>query len=135
MKFKDKLRLQRDKVGISQEKLAEIAGVTRGSIANYEQGASYPKNRDVYNKLADFFGVDVNYFLTEDEDEIFLAAAMERFGKEGLNKAEVLLKETAALFAGGDLSERDKLAFQREMQAIFLDSMERASLKKGKPKE
>ena len=127
MKFRDKLRFQREKKGISQEKLAEIAGVTRGSIANYEQGVSYPKNRDVYRKLSDFFCVDINYFLTEDEDEIFLAAAMERFGKEGLGKAEVLLRETAALFAGGDLSEKDKIAFQREMQAIFLDSMERDS--------
>jgi len=131
MKFKEKLRLQREKKGISQTGLAEIAGVTRGSIANYEQGISYPKNRDVYTKLADYFGVDVNYFLTEDEDEIFLAAAVERFGKEGLSKAEVLLKETAALFAGGDLSEKDRITFQREMQDIFLDSMERASGNKG----
>lgn len=125
MKFRDKLRLQRGKIGISQDKLADIVGVTRGSIANYEQGVSYPKNREVYRKLADFFHVDINYFLTEDEDEIFLAAAMERFGKEGLNRAEVLLKETAALFAGGELSDKDKIAFQREMQAIFLDSMDR----------
>ena len=125
MRFKDKLRLQRGKKRISQEKLAEIVGVTRGSIANYELGVSYPKNRDVYRKLADFFNVDINYFLTEDEDEIFLAVAMERFGKEGLNKAEILLRQTAALFAGGDLSEKDKIAFQREMTAIFLDSMER----------
>jgi len=127
MKFKEKLRLQRDKKGISQAALAEVVGVTRGSIANYEQGTSYPKNREIYTKLADYFGMDVNYFLTEDEDEIFLAVAMERFGKKGLSKAEVLLKETAALFAGGDLSERDRITFQREMQYIFLDSMERAS--------
>jgi len=126
MKFKDKIRLQREKAGISQAALAEIAGVTRGSIANYEQAISHPKNREVYTKLANFFDVDINYFLTEDEDEIFLAAAMERFGNEGLSKAEVLLKETAALFAGGELSEKDRIAFQREMQSIFFDSMERA---------
>jgi len=129
MKFREKLRLQRDKVGVSQEKLAEAIGTTRGSIANYEQGISYPKRREVYAKLAKYFGVDVNYFLTEDEDEIFLAVAMERFGGEGLSKADVLLKETAVLFAGGELSESDKIAFQREMQSIFLDSMERASKK------
>ena len=125
MKFKQKLRLMRERAGISQEKLAEIAGVTRGSIANYEGGVSYPKNREVYSRLADYFDVDVNYLLTEDE--LFLAAASGRYGKEGLDKAEVLLQETAALFAGGELSDKDKISFQREMQAIFLDSMERAS--------
>ena len=128
MKFKDKLRLQRQKKGISQEKLAEVVGVTRGSIANYERGSFYPKDRGLYSKFADYFGVNVNYFLTEDEsgeEQMFLEAARERFGDEGLNKAQVLLKETAALFAGGGLSEMDKIAFQREMQAIFLDSMER----------
>ena len=124
MKFKQKLRLMREKAGISQRKLAEIVGVTRGSIANYEGGVSYPKNREIYARLAEFFDVDTNYFLTEDE--MFLAATSGRFGKEGLDKAEILLQETSVLFAGGELSEKDKIAFQREMQAIFLDSMERA---------
>jgi len=127
MKFKQKLRLMRERVGVSQEKLAEAVGVTRGSIANYEGGVSYPKNREVYTRLAEYFDVDINYFLAEDE--MFLTVAAERFGKEGFNKAEILLQETSALFAGGELSEKDKIAFQREMQAIFLDSMERTSAK------
>jgi len=125
MKFKQKLRLMRERTGISQEKLAEVVGVSRGSIANYEGGVSYPKNREVYSKLAEYFDVDINYFLTEDE--MFLMDASGRFGKEGLGKAEILLQETSVLFAGGELSDKDKIAFQREMQAIFLDSMERAS--------
>ena len=125
MKFKQKLRLMRERAGISQEKLAEVVGVTRGSIANYERGVSYPKNREVYSRLSEYFDVDINYFLAEDE--MFLLAAAGRFGEEGLGKAELLLQETSALFAGGELSEKDKIAFQREMQAIFLDSMERAN--------
>ena len=123
MKFRQKLRLMRERAGISQEKLAAVVGVTRGSIANYEGGTSYPKNREVYSKLAEFFDVDINYFLAEDE--FFLADASARFGKGALDKAEVLLQETAALFAGGELSDLDKIAFQREMQSIFFDSLER----------
>ena len=132
MKFREKLRIQRDKAGVSQQKLANAIGVTRGSIANYEQGTSYPKNREIYGKLAEFFNVDVNYFRTEDEDEIFLAVAMEKYGSRGLSRAQVLINETAALFAGGELSDADSIAFQREMQMIFLDSMERSSRKRGK---
>ena len=126
MKFRDKLRVQRKSKGISQQTLADAIGVTRGSIANYERGISYPKNREIYNKFAEFFDMDVNYFHIEDEDEVFLAVVMERFGKTGMNRAQMLLRETAALFAGGELSEEDTIAFQREMQMIFLDSMERS---------
>ena len=37
-----------------------------------------PRTRDAYKKIADFFGVDVNYLLTEDED--FVVQASEKYG-------------------------------------------------------
>jgi transcriptional regulator with XRE-family HTH domain len=126
MKFKDKLQVMRANKRISQQELADAIGVSRATVSSYEQGKFYPK-REIYDKLADFFEVDINYFLTEDEGEVFLAAALEQHGKKGLSKAQALLKETAAMFAGGELSDKDKIAFQRVMQEIFLDAMERSS--------
>jgi len=123
MKFGDKLREQRKKQGLSQVALADALGVGRTTIINYENGKSYPQDRKAYYELAKFFALDVNYFLTEDEH--FLTAAAELYGKHGQNQAQAILEHTAALLAGGRLSDHDKLAFTQEMQAIFLDSKDR----------
>jgi transcriptional regulator with XRE-family HTH domain len=124
MRFGEKLREQRNKAGLTQDELAKMLGVTRNTLANYERGVSHPQNRNVYYKLADFFRVDVNYFLTENEE--FLAEAAKNFGKRGQEQAQVILEQAAALFAGGELSETDQLAFLRDMQSLFLDSKEHA---------
>ena len=124
MKFGDKLRDKRKKLSLSQSNLAKELGVTTRTLSNYEKGASHPQDRAIYFKLADFFKVDVNFFLTEDEE--FLTKAAEHYGKKGRDQAEAILEQSAALFAGGDLSEEDKLAFLHEMQALFLDSKQRA---------
>jgi transcriptional regulator with XRE-family HTH domain len=131
MNFSGKLRLHRNKKGITQKKLAEIVGVTRGTIANYELGTSYPKNRDIYSRLAEYFGVSINYFLTEGVDEIFLATATEQFSKKGTDRTKSLMDEAAALFAGEELSQKDKIAFLQKMQTAFLGSI--ASLASSKP--
>ena len=47
--------------------------------------------------------------------------------------AAQLLHQTATLFAGGELSDDDKLAFVTEIQQLYLDSKERA--KKFTPKK
>ena len=132
MRFGQKIKEQRRMKSLSQEQLAKKLGVTKRTLANYEGGATYPQNREIYYKLAAFFGVDVNYFLTEDE--AFLAAVSEKHGKRGLDRAHVILDETSALFAGGELSANDKRAFAMQMQAIFLDSKEHAR-KKVTPKK
>ena len=122
MKFGEKVREQRTKAGLSQEDAAKGIGVTRRTLINYESGNSYPQDRAVYIKLADFFGVDINYFLTEDEE--FLTEAAEKYGRKGQAQANAILEQAAALFAGGELSETDQLAFLHNMQALFLESKE-----------
>ena len=127
MKFGEKLREQRNKAGLLQEDLGKALGISRRTLINYENGNSYPQDRNVYFKLAEFFNVDVNYFLTEDEE--FLTLAAEGYGKRGQAQANHILEQAAALFAGGELSEKDQIAFLHNMQALFLESKEMAKEK------
>jgi len=124
MKFGEKIREQRKQRKLSQAELAAALGVTLRTLGNYETGASHPKSREIYFKLATFFDVDVNYFLTEDEE--FLTAVAENYGKRGADQASAILDQTAALFAGGELSETDQIAFLHDIQRLFLDSKEKA---------
>lgn len=120
MKFGEKVREQRKLAGLSQEDVAKAIGTTARTIGNYEAGASYPQDRSVYDKLANLFDVNVNYFYTENEE--FLSLAVKNYGKKGLEQANAILEQAAALFAGGELSEADQIAFLHTMQELFLES-------------
>ena len=122
MKFGEKIREQRKKAELSQEELSKAISVSIRTLKNYEGGASYPQDRSVYFRLAEFFKMDVNYFLTEDEE--YLALVGENYGKRGQAQASLILEQAAALFAGGELSETDQIAFLHNMQALFLESKE-----------
>lgn len=56
------LRTLRNEKNYSQQKLANIIGVSRSTIAMWETGASQPDN-DTLKRLADIFGVTVDYLL------------------------------------------------------------------------
>ena len=124
MKFGDKVKELRIQIDITQEELAKKIGVSPRTIFAYENGETYPRRRDIYNKLADLFEVELNYLLTEDEE--FVTVARERYGRKGGVQAQDLLDQATVLFAGGELSENDQLAFIHEMQRIYFDSKERA---------
>jgi len=131
MKFGEKVKALRNQKKMSQGELAKVIGVSPRTVLYYEQGESYPRNRDIYRKLAELFEVPLNHLLTEDEE--FITAATEKYGRRGQSQAQEILDQTAAMFAGGELSEEDQLAFIHEMQHIYFDSKERA--KKFTPKK
>ena len=124
MKFGEKVKEQRTRQGLTQKAAAEALGLSTRVLQKYEDGSNYPHNRDVYKRMADLFEIDVNYFLTEDEE--FLTEAAKRYGRKGLSQAQAILEQAGALFAGGELSDDDKLAFIHEMQEIYFDSKEKA---------
>lgn len=132
MNFAEKVKQLRSQKGWSQEELGQKLGKSTRTIASYEGGKSYPRTRDVYAKLAEILGVDVNYLMTEDEE--FMTEVGQKYGRRGQTQAEAILSQTRELFAGGTLSERDEIAFLTEMQQIFLDSKETAR-KKFTPKK
>lgn len=127
MKFGDKVRDLRKQSKMTQEELAKALDVSTRTVINYEQGKLYPRKRERYTQLADVFGVELNYLLTEDEE--FITEAGEMYGRRGRMQAQDILERTSALFAGGDLSDVDQLAFIHEIQKIYFDSKERAKVK------
>jgi transcriptional regulator with XRE-family HTH domain len=131
MKFGEKVKAQREKRGLSPKELAKAIEVSERTVFHYEQGQSHPQNREVYQRLSALFEMDVNYFLTEDEE--FLTETARKYGRRGLSQGEAILEQASAFFAGGELSDDEKLAFLHEMQGLYLDSKERA--KKFIPKK
>ena len=116
MKFGDKIKNLRVEKKLSQQALGELIGVSARTIQNYESGVSYPKAHEIYAKLANALGCNENYIKTEDEE--FITNASAQHGTRGASQAQQILEQTAAMFAGGELSDEDKLAFMHEIQSL-----------------
>ncbi len=64
--FKDKLKQLRIDRNLTQAEVAKAIGVSPATIGNYEQGTREPKNNEMWQKLADYFGVSVDYLMEKD---------------------------------------------------------------------
>ena len=117
MKFSEKLRRASINAGLTQSQLANELGVSLRTVTNYETGDRYPKKRELYKKMAEVLGVEVNYLLTEDED--FIADAGEKYGAKGARQAQELLSEVTGLFAGGCLAQEDMDEMMRAIQDAY----------------
>lgn len=131
MKFGEKLRKLRTEQSKTQEEVSKAIGVTRRTYISYEQDGRYPRNREIYAKLAEIFNCDVNYLMTEDEE--FISSAAEQYGRRGKRQAEELVQELSGMFAGGELSESDMDAVMIALQKAYFDC--KADNKKYTPKK
>lgn len=64
MGIEQKLRYRRKALGLSRNELAKLVHVTPSSIANYENGVSYPKP-DILISLINALEVDANYLFQD----------------------------------------------------------------------
>ncbi|EDP7604089.1 helix-turn-helix transcriptional regulator [Listeria seeligeri] len=64
--FSDRLSKLRKKKGMSQYKLADELGFSRGQVANYEQGSREPDYSTLL-KIAEYFNVTTDYLLGKEE--------------------------------------------------------------------
>ena len=96
MKFKFILRNLRFEEKISQEALATSLGVTRGAVAQWENGFTIPTN-DMLTKIADYFNVSLDYL-------------MGRSDIKNPNNINITQDDFSIAFSNlqGDLTEEDK---------------------------
>lgn len=73
MTLGERIKACRQKVGMSQEKVAELVGVSRQAVTKWETNQSAPNTENLF-KLAEIFGTTVDLLLTDgDEDKPSLA--------------------------------------------------------------
>lgn len=65
MSFSNRIKAARESKSLSQEALANMLGVTDGTISSYEKGTSFPR-WDKIIKLCDILDIDPNYMFWDD---------------------------------------------------------------------
>lgn len=127
MTFAEKIRELRNKKGLSQTELGKAVGVSLRTVRNWELEGRYPKQRDLYSKLAEVLGCDINYLMTEDA--AFIARSEEDYGNQGLEGAQKIMAQVNSLFTGGSLAEEDMDAFVLAVQQAYIDAKKKKSTK------
>lgn len=123
MKFGEKVRAARLAAKYSQKQLAEMTGIALRTIQNYESGERMPKQKETYPLLADALEIEVSFLM--DDNAEFVLKATEKYGSKGHEQAERLIKEVSALYAGGELAEKDMDAMMRAFQEAYWKAKEK----------
>ena len=123
MKFGEKLRELRKQKHLSQTELGAAVGVSLRTLRGWEVEGRYPKQRELYAKLAEVLECDVDYPLTEKE--AFITNSAERFGYRGERDAKALVEDLTGLFAGGQMAEEDMDALMLAVQEAYVEAKRR----------
>lgn len=97
--FSERFRSLRLEKGMTQEELAEALHITKQAVSHYERGTREPKNQEMYEAIADFFNVDMNYLIGHtarttallSDDEFRLITAYRKASEEMRKAAFAIL--------------------------------------------
>ena len=95
MSLGERIKEQRKSCGLSQEKLAELVGVSRQAVTKWETDQSAPSTEKLF-KLAEIFGTSVDLLIKNDEqntptpaEQIYYMYKMEQEQKRAEFKAKL----------------------------------------------
>lgn len=125
------------KYGVSAYKVAKETGVTQSTLSDWKRGRSTPKSENM-KKLADYFGVSIDYLMTGKEDsaekEPQLKPKDERDIKNILANTEQLLKQDGLMFDGQPASQEAIDSILSAMQ-IGMEMAKKKNKEKYTPKK
>lgn len=103
MSLGERIKEQRKNCGLSQEKLAELVGVSRQAVTKWETDQSAPSTEKLF-KLAEIFGTSVDLLIKTDEqstatpaEQIYYMYKMEQAQKHAEFKAKLKKNVLVAL--------------------------------------
>jgi len=139
--FSEKVREARTLLGMNQQELADLVGISKRAIAAYESEGAKPRHSTML-KMADALKVSMDY-LTKDEiddptygieKQPFVEEAREIYGAKEAREVDFLMERNAALFAGGEVPQEVKDKYFEAVMAAYLECKEEARKKFGRKK-
>lgn len=88
MNLAEKLTIQRKKMGMSQEQLADRLGITRQSVSKWEAGSSVPEISKLV-AMSELFDVSLDYLLKDYLDEESVKYYSENIRQSGRHEKDV----------------------------------------------
>jgi transcriptional regulator with XRE-family HTH domain len=113
MEFKDRLKEERIRAGLTQKQLAEMLGVTDRTIQNYEHGRGGAARFSHIKAISEVLHIKAEDLMGEERES--------RIDTDSEHIA-ALVKKMTALFSGGDLSDEDKEAAVRAVTEAYWES-------------
>lgn len=80
--FKIRLKSLREAKGLTQQEFANDFGISKGTIGMWESGAREPRKLIELQRIADYFGVTVDYLLGREDIKNELPAQDGELSKE-----------------------------------------------------
>lgn len=117
MLFGDKIKELRTIAGMSQQELANNAGLSLRSIQNYESNKRYPKDVSILNRLCKVLNTTIEELMSEKAN--FVQEASEKYGYNRKKDAKKLVEEVGGLFASSELNEDDKDIVFRAITELY----------------
>jgi len=78
MNFGEKIKNYRMENDYTQDEFAKLIGVSKRTLLLYEQGKRFPKQKEVYEKIAELMDCDYNFLM--GEEDLFLEEVSNRYG-------------------------------------------------------
>jgi transcriptional regulator with XRE-family HTH domain len=120
MEFGEKIKLLRTQKKMSQQTLADKAGISLRSVQNYESGTRHPSNVIIIKDIAAILDTTYDYLL-DDKSQYVLDAA-ERGGMQAALDVDRLISDIQGAFAGGEMSQQDKDKLMRAVNEIYWET-------------
>lgn len=99
MSFQEQLQTLRKARGLSQEKLAEVIGISRQAVAKWEVGQSYPDIAKLI-ALSDFFEVSIDKLVNDYEENCHLCIEFNKVNCINEAVIDFLCKAKKSTYAG-----------------------------------
>lgn len=84
----NRIKELRKNKGVTVKELSEIIGISQSMLSNYENGNSEPRDKETWQKLADYFGVSVAYIMGLSDYKTSVASSaqtLKKFVEKGVS--------------------------------------------------